>query len=94
MALSGIIFHEGRKQSHCRHYTLGVKVNSTWFLISDARILRKQKLLCSSKDISVPYTLTYEKITNVLTSLPNSLNVTAEVGPTPELITETVKIMI
>ena len=93
MALSGIIYHEG-EQSHCRHYTSGVKVNNTWFLISDTRILRKQKLLCSSKDSSVPYILIYEKITKFLTALPNSLNVTAEVGPTPELITETAEIMI
>ena len=93
MALSGIICHEG-EQSHCAHYTSGVKVNNTWFLISDTRILRKQKLLCSSKDSSVPYILIYEKITKFLTALPNSLNVTAEVGPTPELITETAEIMI
>ena len=93
MALSGIIYHEG-EQSHCGHYTSGVKVNNTWFLISDTRILRKQKLLCSSKDSSVPYILIYEKITKFLTALPNSLNVTAEVGPTPELITETAEIMI
>ena len=93
MALPGIIHHEG-EQSHCGHYTSGVKVNNTWFLISDTRILRKQKLLCSSKDSSVPYILIYEKITKFLTALPNSLNVTAEVGPTPELITETAEIMI
>ena len=93
MAFSGIIYHE-REQSHCGHYTSEVKVNSTWFLIGDTRILRKQKLLCSSKDSSVPYTLIYEKITKFLTAVPNSLNVTAEVGPTPELITETAEIMI
>ena len=52
MALSGVIYHEG-EHSHCRHYTSGVKVNNTWFVISDIRILRKQKL-CSSKDIIVP----------------------------------------
>ena len=88
MVLSGVIYHEG-EQSHCGHYSWGVKVNNTWFLISDTRILRKQKLLCSSKDISIPYVLTYEKIANLLTALPNSLNGTAEVGSTPELITET-----
>ena len=93
MALSGIIYHEG-EQSHCRHYTSGVKVNNTWFLISDTRILRKQKLLCSSKDSSVPYILIYEKITKFLTALPNSLNVTEGVGPTAELITETAEILI
>ena len=61
--------------------------NKTCFLISDANILRKQKLLCSSKDIIVPYIyiLIYEKITNFLTALPNSLNGTAEVDFAPEL---------
>ena len=93
MALSGIAYHEGQ-QSHCRYYTSGVKVNNTWFWISDTRILRTEKLLCRSKDTSVPYILIYEKITKFLTALPNSLNVTAEVGPTPELITETAEIMI
>ena len=92
-ALSGIIYHEG-KQSHCGHYTSGVKVNDTWFLIIDTRILRKQKLLCSSKDSSVPYILIYQKITKFLTALPNSVNVTAEVGPTPELNTKTAEIVV
>ena len=50
IALSGIIYHEG-EQFHCGYYTSGAKVNNTWFLISDSRISRKQKLLCSSKDI-------------------------------------------
>ena len=93
MALPGIIYHEG-EQSRCGHYTSRVKVNNTWFLISNTRILRKQKLLCSSKDISVPYKLIYEKTTDFLSALPNSLNITAEVGPTPELITETAEIII
>ena len=35
-----------------------------------------------SKDISFLYILIYEKIPNFLTSLPNSLSGTAEVGPT------------
>ena len=52
MVLSGVIFHEG-KQSHCGHYTSVVNVDNAWFLISDTRILRQQKLQCSSRDISV-----------------------------------------
>ena len=43
MVLSGVIYQEG-EQSHCGHYTSGVNVNNTWFLISDTRILRQQKL--------------------------------------------------
>ena len=39
MVLSSVIYHQG-EQSHCGHYTSGVKVDSTWFLISDTRILR------------------------------------------------------
>ena len=51
-------------------------------------------MLWSTKDISVSYILIYEKITNFLTALPNSLNGTAEIGPAPELITETTEITI
>ena len=40
MALSDIIYHKG-EQSHSGHYTIGVKVNNSWFLIGDTRILRK-----------------------------------------------------
>ena len=60
MVLSGVIYHEG-EQSHCRYYTSGVNVDNTWFLISDTRILRQQKLQCSSREISVPYILIYKK---------------------------------
>ena len=76
--------------------TLYIRSQSKQYLdlISDTRILSKQKLLCSSKNTSVPYILIYEKIIKSLTALLNSLNVTAEVGPTPELITETAKVMI
>ena len=52
--LSGVVYHEG-EQSHCRHYTSGNNVNNTWFLISDTRILMKQRLHCISRDTSVPY---------------------------------------
>ena len=47
MLLSGIIYHEG-EQSHCGHYTSGVNMDNTSFLTSDTRILRQQKLQCSS----------------------------------------------
>ena len=53
MVLSDVIYHEG-EQSHCGHYTSGVNVNNTWFLISDTRILRQQRLQCNSKDTNVP----------------------------------------
>lgn len=43
MLLSGIIYHEG-KQSDCGHYTSGVKLNNTLFLISDTKILKQQKI--------------------------------------------------
>ena len=54
-------------------------MDNTWFLISDTRILRQQKLQCSSSDISVPYILIYKKKSNFLVAPPNSLNGTAEV---------------
>ena len=41
--LYGVIYHEG-EQFHCRHYTSRVKVDQTWILISDTRVLRQQKL--------------------------------------------------
>ena len=93
MVLPGVICHEG-EQSHCENYASGVKVDNTWFLISETRILRQQKLRCSSKDISVPYILIYERMTNFLAAPPVSLNGTAETGPTSEIITETAETVI
>ena len=69
-------------------------MNSTWFLISDTRILRQQKLQCSSSDISVPYILIYKKKSNLLIAPPNSLNGTAGVSSTSEPISETAETMI
>ena len=43
MVLPSVIYHEG-EHSHCGHYTSGVEVDNTWFLISDTRILRQRKL--------------------------------------------------
>ena len=63
MVLPGVIYHEG-EWSHCEHYTSGVMVDNTYFLISDTRILRQRKLHCSSNDISLLYILTYERINN------------------------------
>ena len=88
MVLSGVIYHEG-EQSHFGHYTFGVKVDNTWFLISDTKILRQGKLQYSSKDISIPYILIYERITNFLTAPPTLLNGTTEAGPTSALTRET-----
>ena len=93
MVLSGVIYHEG-EQSHCGHYTSGVNVDNTWFLISDTRILRQQKLWCSSRDISVPYILTYKKKSNFLVAPPNSLNGAAGVSSIFELISEIAETMI
>ena len=66
----------------------------TLFLISDTRILRQQKLRCSSSDISVPYLLIYKKKSNFLVASPNSLNGTAGVNSTFELISEAADTMI
>ena len=93
MVLSGVIYHEG-EQSHCGHYTSEVNMNNTWFLISDTRILRQQKLQCSSRDISVPYILIYKKKSNFLVAPPNSLNGPAGVSSTSELISGTAETMI
>ena len=92
MVLPGVIYR-GKEQSHCGHYTPGVKVENTWFLISNKRILMQRKAQRSSKDFSFTYILIYEKITPSIT--PSILlNGTAEAGPTSEMITETAEIMI
>ena len=88
MVLSGVIYREG-EQSHCGHYASGVNMDNTWFLISDTRILRQQKPQCSSRDISVLYILIYKKKSNFLIAPSNSLNGTAGVISTAELISET-----
>ena len=68
--------------------------DDTPFWITDTRIIKQQKLYCSSKDNGVPYILIYENLTNFLTVLPNLLNGTAEVDLTSRLITETAETMI
>ena len=68
MVWSGVIDPDG-EQSHFWHYTSGVKVDNTWFLISDTKTLRQQKLQCSFNDISIPYILVYGRITNFLQKL-------------------------
>ena len=93
MVLSGVICHEA-EQSHCRHYTSGVNVNNTWFLINNTRILRQQKLQCNSRGTSVPYILIYIKKNNFLVAPPNSLNGTTGVSSTFELISKTAESMI
>ena len=93
MVLSGTVYHEVRKQSHCRHYTSGVNVDNTWFLISDTRILRQQKLQCCSSDTSVPYIFIYKKRSNFMVAPADSLNGTAGVSSTSELISETAETM-
>ena len=57
---------------------------NTWFLISDTRTLRQQKLRCRSRDISVPF----------LVAPPNSLNGTAGVSSTSGPILEKAETMI
>ena len=93
MVLSHVNYHEG-EQSCCEHYASEVKVDNTWFLISDARISLQQKRKCSSKNISVSYILIYKRITNFLTAPLISLNGTVKAGSTSELITETAETMI
>ena len=93
MVLSGVNYQEG-EQFQCKIYTPGVDMDNTWFLISDTRILRQQKLQGSSTDISVPYILIYKKRSNFLVAPLNSLNGTTGVSSTSELISETTEAMI
>ena len=73
MLLSGILHQEGG-QYDCEHCTFGVKLENTWFLISDARLLKQQKLQHNSRHKSVPYILIYERKNNFLIAPPDSLN--------------------
>ena len=91
MVLSGVDMRENSLIVDI--YQKLIKVDCTWFLINNTRVLWQQKLLCSSKDISFLYLLTYEKVTDFWATPPNSLNGTAEVGSTSELITETAEIL-
>ena len=93
IVLSDVIYHEA-EQSHGGHYTSGVNVDNTWFLINNTRILTQQKLRCRSRDISVPYILIFKKKKKFLVAPPNSLNGTAGVSSTSELILETAETMI
>ena len=93
MSFSGIIYHGG-EQSDCEHYTSGVKLNNTWFLISDTGILKQQKLHCNSRDTSVPYILICKRRFNFLTAPPDSLNGPTGVHPASEVITETAETLI
>ena len=61
MVLSDVIYNEGEKP-HCGHYPSGINVDNTWLLISDTRILRQQKLQCSSRDISNSYIFIKRKV--------------------------------
>ena len=63
-------------------------MDNTWFFISNMRILRNLKLSCSTRDISVLYILIYKKKSNFPVAPPNSLNGTAGVSSTSELISE------
>ena len=72
--------------------TLYIRSN-TWFLVGDTRLLREKKLQCNSRDTSIPYILIYKK-NNFLVAPPNSLNGTAGVSWTSELISETVESVI
>ena len=80
MTLHAIVYHEG-EQSNSGHYTSGVKMNNTWFMISDLVVLNQQKLTCSERDSSVPYILIYKKRSDVITFLPNSSNDRSDNNP-------------
>lgn len=83
MLLSGILHQEGG-QYDCEHCTFGVKLENTSFLISDARLLKQQKLQRNSRHKSVPYILIYERKNNFLIAPPDSLNGPTGVHPTSE----------
>ena len=76
VVLSGIIYHKGQ-QSDCGHYTSEVQMDNAWFFISDTTVLRQKKFQCNSRDVSVSYTLIYEKRNNLLMPLSSLLNDTA-----------------
>ena len=70
------------EHSYCGPYISGVKLENTWFFISDTGILKQEKLQCNSRDMSVPYILIYKRRNNFLTVSPDKLNGPARVHPT------------
>ena len=78
ITLHAIIYHVGQ-QANSGHYTSSVRVNDTWFLISDSRVLLEQpKLSFTHRDSSVPYILIYKKRTGVIIRTPISTNTTSD----------------
>ena len=90
MTLHAIIYHVGQ-QANSGHYTSSVRVNDTWFLISDSIVLLEQpKLSFTHRDSSVPYILIYKKRTDMIIRTPISTsdnNCTSSTNALDELLT-------
>ena len=87
MVLSGVIYHKGQQSDH-GYYTSGVKINNTWFSISDTRVLRQKKCQCNPRDVSVPNILIFERRNNLVMPPSSLLNDTVGIFPSSEIITE------
>ena len=89
MVLSGVIYHKGQRSGH-GYYMSGVQINSTWFSISDTRVLRQKKCQCNPRDVSVsvPNILIFERRNNLVMPPSSLLNDTVGIFPSSEIITE------
>ena len=59
MNLFAIIYHDGPNTTS-GHYTSSVKINETWFTISDSYISEGAKFFCLSTETTTPYVLIYK----------------------------------
>ena len=57
--LSAIIYHDGPNTTS-GHYTSSVKINESWFTISDSYISEGAKFFCLSTETTTPYVLIYK----------------------------------
>ena len=74
MTLHAIIYHQG-EQANSGHYTSAVKINDSWFMISDSIVSNQDvKLSCSAEDTSVPYVLIYKKKTDAIDCVQSSVS--------------------
>ena len=63
-------------------------MDNTWFFINDTKVLRQKKFQCTSRDISIPYKLIYERRNNLLMAPSSLLNDTVGIlsDSTPDIM--------
>ena len=92
LTLHAIVYHSGNANSG--HYTAGIKMNETWFLVDDKFVSNKVKFTCTPRDSSTPYLLIYKKSSDVVTYMTSINDVSYEntsSSPTTETISMDLK---